>query len=149
MRAVIQRVARAQVTIGGRVAGRIERGMAVLVGFTEGDGAEQINWMAGKIAGLRIFEDEGGKMNLALTDVEGKVLVVPNFTLYGDVSRGRRPSCTRAAPPASAERLFEEFIGALRTAGLEVAQGEFGASMQVDIVNDGPVTLIIDTARLK
>ncbi len=149
MRAVIQRVARAGVAVDGETVGQIGRGLAVLVGFTDGDGARQIDWMARKIAGLRIFEDEMGKMNLALADVAGAVLVVPNFTLYGDTSKGRRPSFTQAAAPEQAEQLFDQFVAALREQGVTVAEGEFGAAMQVDILNDGPVTLILDTAALK
>ena len=149
MRAVIQRVVRAGVAANGETVGRIGRGLAVLVGFTDGDGARQTDWMARKIAGLRIFEDEMGKMNLALADVAGQVLVVPNFTLYGDASKGRRPSFTQAAAPEQAEQLLDQFVAALREQGVTVAEGEFGASMQVDILNDGPVTLILDTAALK
>ncbi len=145
MRTVIQRVSRAQVTVDGQVVGEIERGVVVLVGFTASDEVEQINWMARKVAGLRIFEDEAGKMNLALVDVEGKLLVVPNFTLYGDVARGRRPSFSQAAEPRRAEELFQQFVAAVRDRGVTVAQGQFGASMQIELVNDGPVTLIIDT----
>ena len=149
MRAVIQRVARAGVAVDGETVGQIGRGLAVLVGFTDGDGARQIDWMARKIAGLRIFEDEMGKMNLALADVAGQVLVVPNFTLYGDANKGRRPSFTQAAAPEQAEQLLDQFVAALREQGVTVAEGEFGAAMQVDILNDGPVTLILDTAAPK
>ncbi len=148
MRAVIQRVSRGQVTVAGQVLGEIGCGMVVLVGFTDGDGPEEINWTARKIAGLRIFADEAGKMNLALPEVEGKVLVVPNFTLYGDIGKGRRPSFTRAAEPRRAEELFEQFVAALREWGVEVAQGQFGAVMEVDLVNSGPVTFIIDTEQV-
>ncbi len=149
MRAVIQRVARAGVAVGGETVGQIGHGLAVLIGFTDADGTRQIDWMARKIVGLRIFADEMGKMNLALADVAGAVLAVPNFTLYGDASKGRRPSFTQAAPPEQAEQLFEQFVAALRAQGMTVATGEFGASMQVDILNDGPVTLILDTAQPK
>ena len=145
MRTVIQRVSRAQVTVDGQVVGQIQRGMVVLVGFAASDEVEQISWMARKIAGLRVFEDEAGKMNLALVDVEGKLLVVPNFTLYGDVARGRRPSFSQAAEPGRAHKQFEQFVAALRDRGVTVGQGQFGASMQIELVNDGPVTLIIDT----
>jgi len=145
MRAVIQRVSEAEVTVEQQVAGRIEQGIVALVGFAEADGPDDLGWMARKIAGLRIFNDSEGKMNLSVGQVQGKILVVPNFTLYGDVSRGRRPSFTSAARPEIAERLFGQFVEALGGQGVEIAQGEFGASMQVNIVNDGPVTLIIDT----
>ena len=145
MRAVIQRVTEAKVTTGQQTSGQIEQGMVALVGFAEADGPDDLEWMAGKIAGLRIFNDSEGKMNLSVGQVKGRILVVPNFTLYGDVSRGRRPSFTSAARPEVAEQLFDQFVATLAEQGVEVAQGEFGASMQVSIVNDGPVTLTIDT----
>jgi len=145
MRAVIQRVKEAEVTVEQQTTGRIERGIVALVGFSEIDRPDDLDWMARKIAGLRMFNDSEGKMNLSVGQVEGKILVVPNFTLYGDVSRGRRPSFTSAARPEVAEQLFDQFVEVLGEQGVEIAQGEFGASMQVSIVNDGPVTLIIDT----
>ena len=145
MRAVIQCVKEAEVTTEQQTIGRIERGIVALVGFAEADKPDDLVWMARKIVGLRIFNDSDGKMNLSVGQVNGKILVVPNFTLYGDVSRGRRPSFTSAARPQVAEQLFEQFVYALGDQGVPVAQGEFGASMQVNIVNDGPVTLIIDT----
>ena len=145
MRAVIQRVKEAEVTVEQQVAGRIEQGIVALVGFAETDRPDDLGWMARKIAGLRIFNDNEGKMNLSVGQVDGKILVVPNFTLYGDVSRGRRPSFAAAAQPDAAEQLFDQFVDVLAGQGVEIAQGEFGASMQVSIVNDGPVTLIIDT----
>ncbi len=145
MRAVIQRVKEAEVVVEQETIGRIERGIVALVGFAETDRPDDLGWMARKIAGLRIFNDSEGKMNLSVGQVKGKILVVPNFTLYGDVSRGRRPSFAAAAEPDTAAQLFDEFVEALGGQGVEIAQGEFGASMQVSIVNDGPVTLIIDT----
>ncbi len=145
MRAVIQRVKEAEVTVEQQATGRVEQGIVALVGFTETDGLDDLDWMARKIARLRIFNDSEGKMNLSVGQVKGKILVVPNFTLYGDVSRGRRPSFTSAARPEVAQQLFDQFVEALGGQGVEIAQGEFGASMQVNIVNDGPVTLIIDT----
>jgi len=145
VRVVIQRVIEAEVTTEHGTTGRIEQGIIALVGFAETDRHNDLGWMARKIAGLRIFNDNEGKMNLSVGQVEGKILVVPNFTLYGDVSRGRRPSFAAAARPEVAERLFDQFVVALGGQGVEIAQGEFGASMQVSIVNDGPVTLIIDT----
>jgi len=145
MRAVIQRVKEAEVTTEHGTTGRIEQGLVALVGFAETDRPNDLGWMARKIAGLRIFNDNEGKMNLSVGQVKGRILVVPNFTLYGDVSRGRRPSFAAAAEPDAAERLFEQFVDVLAGQGVEIAQGEFGASMQVSIVNDGPVTLIIDT----
>jgi D-tyrosyl-tRNA(Tyr) deacylase len=144
MRVVLQRVSKASVTIDGRVAGEIGRGFCLLVGFTHGDTPAQVDWMAEKVAGLRLFNDAGGKMNLALGEVGGAVLVVSQFTLYGDSAKGRRPSFIDAARPEAAIPLYERFLEALRGLGLSVASGEFGADMQVAIHNDGPVTLILD-----
>lgn len=143
---VLQRVSEASVTIHGRVAGAIGRGFCLLVGFTHGDTPAQVDWMAEKVAGLRLFGDADGKVNLGLAEVNGSVLVVSQFTLYGDASKGRRPSFIDAARPDTAIPLYERFIAALRARGLEVATGEFGADMQVAIRNDGPVTLILDRA---
>lgn len=146
MRVVLQRVSRASVAIGGRAAGAIGPGFCLLVGFTHGDTTAQVDWMADKVAGLRLFADAEGRMNLGLAEVEGAVLVVSQFTLYGDAAKGRRPSFIDAARPEEAIPLYEGFIAALRTRGVEVATGEFGADMQVDLVNDGPVTLILERA---
>jgi len=144
MRVVLQRVSKASVTIGGRVAGAIGRGFCLLVGFTHGDTGEQVDWMAEKVAGLRLFSDAEGKMNLGLSEVQGALLVISQFTLYGDTAKGRRPSFIEAARPETAIPLYERFLAALRERGLEVASGEFGADMQVEIHNDGPVTLILE-----
>ena len=144
MRVVLQRVSRAAVTIDGRTAGAIGRGFCLLVGFTHGDTERAVEWMAEKVSGLRLFADPQGKMNLALAEVGGSVLVVSQFTLYGDAAKGRRPSFIDAARPETAIPLYHRFVAALRGLGLEVATGEFGADMQVDILNDGPVTLILD-----
>jgi D-tyrosyl-tRNA(Tyr) deacylase len=144
MRIVLQRVARASVTIGGEVRGRIGSGFCLLVGFTHSDTADDVEWMAEKVAGLRLFPDDEGRMNRALADVGGDVLVVSQFTLYGDTSRGRRPSFVTAAPPELAIPLYESFIAGLRARGLTVATGEFGAHMDVELVNDGPVTLVLE-----
>jgi D-tyrosyl-tRNA(Tyr) deacylase len=144
MRVVLQRVSRASVTIGGRVAGAIGRGFCLLVGFGHADGTGQLEWMAEKIAGLRLFADAEGKMNLGLSDVGGALLVVSQFTLYGDAAKGRRPSFVDAARPEVAIPLYEAFIAALRARGLVVETGEFGAMMEVELVNDGPVTLILE-----
>jgi D-tyrosyl-tRNA(Tyr) deacylase len=146
MRVVLQRVSQASVTIGGTVAGAIGRGFCLLVGFTHGDTGERVDWMADKVAGLRLFADADGKMNLGLADVQGALLVISQFTLYGDTAKGRRPSFIDAARPDAAVPLYERFVAALRTRGLEVATGEFGADMLVEIHNDGPVTLILDRA---
>jgi len=126
------------------VKGRIGRGFCLLVGFTHDDGAEQVAWMADKVRGLRLFGDAEGKMNLALGDVAGAVLVVSQFTLYGDARKGRRPSFIDAAPPDAAEALYRQFVARLRDDGVGVETGEFGAMMEVDLVNDGPVTLWLE-----
>ena len=144
MRVVLQRVIRAEVTVGGKPVGRIGRGFCLLVGFTHGDTADQVVWMADKIAGLRLFSDAEGKMNLGLGEVGGEVLVVSQFTLYGDASKGRRPSFVDAARPEVAIPLYERFCAELRGLGLAVATGEFGALMEVEIHNDGPVTLVLE-----
>lgn len=144
MRVVLQRVSRSSVTIERRVAGAIGRGFCLLVGFTHEDTLLQVDWMAEKIAGLRLFSDADGKMNLGLGETGGAVLVISQFTLYGDAAKGRRPSFIDAARPEHAIPLYESFLKALRERGLEVAAGEFGADMQVEIHNDGPVTLILD-----
>jgi len=144
MRVVLQRVSRASVTIDGRTAGAVERGFCLLVGLTHGDTAATVDWMAEKVAGLRLFTDAEGKMNLALEDVGGAVLVISQFTLYGDTAKGRRPSFIDAARPEQAIPLYEQFVAALRGKGLQVATGEFGAHMLVEIHNDGPVTLILE-----
>jgi D-tyrosyl-tRNA(Tyr) deacylase len=146
MRVVLQRVSQASVTIGGRVAGAIGRGFCLLVGFTHDDTAERVDWMADKVVGLRLVSDAEGKMNLGRAEVQGAVLVVSQFTLYGDASKGRRPSFIDAARPETAIPLYERFVAALRSRGLDVATGEFGADMLVEIHNDGPVTLILDRA---
>jgi D-tyrosyl-tRNA(Tyr) deacylase len=145
MRAVVQRVTRAQVTIDGEVVGRIDRGLLVLLGVTQTDSPEQARWLADKIVGLRIFNDADGKMNRALADVDGAVLVVSQFTLYGDCQKGRRPSFVAAAGPDRAVPLYEAFIQAVQAQGVPTATGRFGAMMQVELVNDGPVTLIVES----
>jgi D-tyrosyl-tRNA(Tyr) deacylase len=144
MRVVLQRVSRASVTVDGIVIGAIGPGLALLVGFTADDGTTQVEWMAEKIAGLRIFGDDAGKLNRDVRDVDGAVLVVSQFTLYGDTRKGRRPSFVTAAPPEQAEPLYREFVEAFRARGLSVETGAFGAVMEVAIVNDGPVTLVLE-----
>ena len=148
MRAVVQRVSRASVTVEGAVVGEIGAGLLVLLGITHDDGEAEAALLAKKIAGLRVFEDNGGKMNLALADVGGAVLAVSQFTLYGDVRKGRRPSFTGAARPEQAEPLYRRFCQALAAEGVPVAEGIFQAHMAVSLVNDGPVTLWLDTAEL-
>jgi len=144
MRTLLQRVSRAEVRVDGRVTGRIGRGFLLLVGFTGGDGEEAVAWMADKVAGLRLFGDGEGKMNLDLAGVGGAVLVVSQFTLYGDARKGRRPSFIDAARPEVAVPLYERFVALLRERGLPVETGEFGAMMDVELVNDGPVTLWLE-----
>ena len=144
MRIVLQRVSSASVTIDGKTHGRIGRGFCVLVGFTHADAVAEADWMAEKVAGLRLFGDAEGKMNLGLAEVQGGVLVVSQFTLYGDAEKGRRPSFIAAARPEVAIPLYERFVARLRARGLAVETGEFGADMQVELVNDGPVTLVLE-----
>lgn len=144
MRVVVQRVRCAAVRVNGRTAGEIGRGLVVLAAFGPGDGDEELAWMADKLSGLRIFPDEDGRMDRSVADVEGALLVVSQFTLYGDVSRGRRPSFTGAAEPGAAEDLYGRFLERCRETGVPVESGEFGAMMEVDLVNDGPVTLMIE-----
>ena len=145
MRAVLQRVSRASVTVDGEVVGRIGRGLLVLLGVTHTDTAEQARWLADKTVGLRIFADEQGKMNRSVADVGGPVLVVSQFTLYGDCQKGRRPSFIDAAPPEIAIPLYEEYVNAIKALGIPVETGRFGAMMDVELVNDGPVTLILES----
>ena len=144
MRALLQRVSSANVTVNGRIIGQIERGFVILLGVTHSDTTAEADWLANKVAGLRLFEDEAGKMNLGLADVDGNVLVVSQFTLYGDARKGKRPSFTAAARPEQAEPLVDYFCNYLRQTGLTVAKGQFGAMMQVNIHNDGPVTLMLE-----
>jgi len=144
MRALIQRAKRAEVRVGGAAIGRIGRGAVVLVGFTHSDSEEQLTWMADKIVGLRIFADDEDKMNRSIIDDGGELLVVSQFTLYGDALKGRRPSFVDAARPEQAIPLYERFLALLRERGPTVATGEFGAMMEVELVNDGPVTLWLE-----
>lgn len=144
MRLVLQRVSSARVRVDDRVAGEIGEGLLLLVGFTHGDSVEQLTWMAEKVAGLRIFRDDDGKMNRSLEEVGGSALVVSQFTLYGDAQKGRRPSFVGAARPETAIPLYDRFVLELRARGVPVQTGEFGAMMQVELVNDGPVTLFLE-----
>jgi D-tyrosyl-tRNA(Tyr) deacylase len=145
MRALVQRVARARVTVEGRVTGEIGPGLLVLLGAAHADGEEQAAWLARKLAGLRIFGDAEGLMNLDVRQAGGAALVVPQFTLYGEARRGRRPDFTGAARPAEAEPLFERLCALLALQGVPVQRGVFGAHMAVELVNDGPVTLLVET----
>ena len=147
MRVVLQRVTRARVTVGDRLVGSIDGGLVALVGVEAGDGASDVEYIAAKIRDLRLFSDDRGRMNLSVVDVRGGVLAVSQFTLLGDSRKGRRPSFDRAAPPAEARALYEDLIRRLREGGLHVETGEFQAMMRVDLVNDGPVTLLLDSRR--
>jgi len=147
MRAVVQRVSRAQVTVGGEITGKINRGLLVLLGVTHTDAEADADYLADKIAGLRIFEDGDGKMNLDVAAIGGGVLVVSQFTLYGDVRRGKRPSFDAAAPPDRARQLYEHFVERIRASGLPCETGRFQEMMQVELVNDGPVTILSDSSK--
>jgi D-tyrosyl-tRNA(Tyr) deacylase len=147
MRAVLQRVSRARVTVGDRTIGEIGPGLLALVGVEQGDAAADVAYVAGKIRDVRVFEDEQQKMNRSVADAGGAVLVVSQFTLCGDVRKGRRPSFDDAAPPETARALYEAVVASLRDAGLTVRTGEFRAMIQVELVNDGPVTILLDSRR--
>ena len=147
MRAVVQRVSRARVTVGGEVVGEIGAGLLVLLGIAQEDLEGDADYLAGKIIGLRVFEDDGGRMNRAAGEIGGGVLVVSQFTLYGDVRRGKRPSFDAAAPPEKARPLYEYFVARIRAAGLRCETGRFQEMMQVDLVNDGPVTILLDSSK--
>lgn len=144
MRAVLQRVRRARVVVGDEVVGEIGAGLLVLLGVAATDEPEEARWLADKVAGLRVFGDADGKMNRSVEEADGAVLVVSQFTLYGDCRKGRRPSFIEAAGPEKAVPLYEEFVNGLMARGLPTATGRFGATMQVELVNDGPVTLILE-----
>ena len=147
MRAVVQRVSRAQVSINGELAGQIGAGALVLLGVGRDDGEQDAIYLAGKIGGLRIFEDEQGKMNRSVQESGGSVLAISQFTLYGDVRRGKRPSFDGAAPPEQARQLYEFFVEQIRAARLRCETGRFQATMQVELVNEGPVTILLDSRK--
>ncbi len=148
MRAVVQRVTRASVSVDGREVGSIGQGLLVLLGVGAGDGPEDVEYMVRKVLGLRIFRDESGQMNLSLLDVQGALLVVSQFTLYGDARKGRRPSFASAAPPDVARQLYESFVERARAHGVPTETGVFAAMMDVSLVNDGPVTILLDSEKL-
>ena len=147
MRAIVQRVSRASVTVENEVTGAIERGFLVLLGVSKDDTQDDVIYLAGKIAGLRVFEDDAGKMNRALDDVGGKMLVVSQFTLLGDCRKGRRPSFIKAAAPEKADELYRSFVAEVRGQGIHVETGRFQEHMDVELVNDGPVTLLLDSRK--
>ena len=147
MRAVVQRVSRCKVSVAGRTVGEIGPGLLVLLGVGKADNQAAADYLAEKIIGLRIFEDEAEKMNLSVLDKRGQILVVSQFTLYGDVRRGKRPSFDAAAHPEEARRLYEYFVEKIRNAGLRCETGEFQAMMDVELVNDGPVTIMLDSEK--
>lgn len=148
MRAVVQRVDYANVEVEGKVVGEIQKGLLVFLGVGEGDSPKDMEYMVDKILGLRIFEDDLGKMNLSLRDINGEILVVSQFTLYGDVRRGKRPSFSSSAKPDMAENLYEEFIKACKEQGIKTQNGVFGAHMNVEIENNGPVTILVDSNKV-
>ena len=147
MRAVVQRVSHVKVSVNGEVTGEIGRGLLILLGVASGDAPADADYLADKIVGLRIFEDSSGKMNLAVAEVGGALLVVSQFTLYGDVRRGKRPSFDGAAAPQAARQLYEHFVEKVRAAGLRCETGRFQETMQVELVNEGPVTILLDSAK--
>jgi D-aminoacyl-tRNA deacylase len=147
MRAVVQRVSRAQVSIGEDLVGKIGPGLLILLGVSRSDTQADADYLAAKIIGLRVFEDQDGKMNLSLMQAHGAVLAVSQFTLYGDVRKGKRPSFDQAAPPQLANELYEDFVRKIREAGFVCETGRFQAMMQVELVNDGPVTILLDSKR--
>ena len=147
MRFVIQRVERAKVTVEGKVSGEIGNGYVVLVGLLPTDDDKVMDYMLDKLVNLRIYEDENDKLNLSLKDIDGEILIVPNFTLYGDARKGRRPSYAKAAPPDEAEKLFDRFVEKAKETGLNVQTGIFRTHMKVELVNDGPVTILLDSEK--
>lgn len=148
MRAVVQRVSEAQVVVDDKIHGKINKGLLILLGVAEEDTEKDINYMVDKTLNLRIFEDENEKMNLSVLDVKGEILVISQFTLHGDARKGRRPSFSKAGNPQVAEKLYEQYISSLTESGITVESGQFAAYMQVRLVNDGPVTILLDSTKL-
>ena len=148
MRAGMQRVNSGAVEVDGKTVGEIGKGLLVFLGVGDGDTDADLNYIADKTAGLRIFSDEDDKMNLSVTDIDGEILVVSQFTLYGDCRKGRRPNFTSSMEPVTAEKMYEDFIKTIESKGIKTAHGEFGADMQVSISNDGPVTILLDSSKI-
>ncbi|MGN0182040.1 MAG: D-aminoacyl-tRNA deacylase [Candidatus Ornithomonoglobus sp.] len=148
MRAVIQRVTDASVTVDGNTIGRIGHGLLIFLGIGDGDTEADLKYIADKAMGLRIFSDENDKMNLNISDISGEILVISQFTLYGDCRKGRRPNFTSSMEPVKANEMYERFIGYLRENGMRVQHGEFGADMKVELLNDGPVTILLDSSKI-
>lgn len=148
MRAVIQRVNNASVSVDGEMVGSIQKGLLIFLGIGSGDTQKDLEYIADKTVGLRIFSDADDKMNLSVTDIDGEILIVSQFTLYGDCRKGRRPNFTASMPPKEAERMYEAFIDNIKNRGINVASGVFGADMQVTISNDGPVTILLDSSKI-
>lgn len=148
MRAVIQRVNKASVTVDGEVIGKIGKGLLLFLGIGNGDEKSDLKYIADKTMGLRIFSDDNDKMNLSVTDIDGEILVISQFTLYGDCRKGRRPNFTPAMEPVAAEQMYEEFLKYLTENNMKVQHGSFGADMSVELVNDGPVTVILDSSKI-
>ncbi len=147
MRAIVQRVSQASVTVENKIVGQIQKGLLVFLGIGNEDSDEDLDYLVSKVLGLRIFEDENHKMNLSLKDIQGELLVVSQFTLYGDARKGRRPSFSNSAPPEMGELFYEKFLDRCRDNGFEPELGIFGADMKVDLINDGPVTIMLDSKK--
>jgi len=147
MRAVVQRVSRASVTVAEQITGQIDRGLVVLLGIKQGDSSSDVSWLAEKIVNLRIFDDQQGKMNLSLADIAGEMLIISQFTLFGDCRKGRRPGFSSAAQPDLAEPLYRQFIESVGQLGIQTAAGIFRAEMALELINDGPVTLLLDSEK--
>ncbi len=148
MRAVVQRVSNASVTVDGKIIGEISHGLLVFLGVGEGDTEKDMQYIADKVIGLRIFSDSDDKMNLSVGDIEGEILVVSQFTLYGDCRKGRRPNFTSSMEPKGAEEIYEKFVSCLTNQGIKTKHGEFGADMKVNLLNDGPVTILLDSSKI-
>lgn len=148
MRGVVQRVKKASCTVDNKIFGKINKGLLLFLGVGEGDEEKDLKYLVDKVLGLRIFSDENGKMNLSLEDIEGEILIISQFTLYGDVRKGKRPSFTRSCPPEEGEKYYNKFIEEVRNRGIKAETGEFGADMEIELINDGPVTILIDSEKI-